>query len=179
LHPVTDAMRELRTAALKSGTAIEPNVVKAIELSVCPYVMTISGVRSPESGMQAKFSVFHTAAVGLLDGDGGVMQYTDARVRDAAVLALREKVRIKIDEKLRKDQSRATLTIAGRTYHSVVEHALGTIDNPMNDEAIETKFLANADRIIGQRNAQRVIELVSTVEQLEDVSELARLCAGR
>ena len=94
LHPVTDAMREVRAAALASGTSIEPNTVETIELSVCPYVMSISGVRSPESGMQAKFSVFHTAAVGLLDGDGGVAQYTDERVRDPAVLALRDKVRI-------------------------------------------------------------------------------------
>ncbi|MDB5926777.1 MAG: hypothetical protein JWN13_5713 [Betaproteobacteria bacterium] len=179
LHPVTDAMREVRAAALKSGASIEPSTVETIELSVCPYVMSISGVRSPESGMQAKFSVFHTAAVGLLDGDGGVAQYTDERVRDAAVLALRDKVRIAIDDKLRKDQSRAMVVVAGRTHRSTVEHALGTVDNPMDDAAIEAKFFANARRIIGPTNAQRVTELVRNVEQLDDVSELTRLCAGR
>ncbi|MGZ5093895.1 MAG: MmgE/PrpD family protein [Burkholderiales bacterium] len=178
LHPVTDAMREVRAAALASGTSIEPKTVETIELSVCPYVMSISGVRSPESGMQAKFSVFHTAAVGLLDGDGGVAQYTDERVRDPAVLALRDKVSIAIDEKLRKDQSRATVVMAGRTYRSAVEHALGTVDNPMGDAAIQTKFLANAERIIGPNKAQRVIELVRKIEQLDDVSQLTRLCAG-
>src|SRR5262249_31037055 len=73
LHPVTDTMREIREAA----GAIDPARVEAIELTVCPYVMSISGVRSPETGMQAKFSVYHTAAVGLVDGDGGVPQYTD------------------------------------------------------------------------------------------------------
>jgi 2-methylcitrate dehydratase PrpD len=129
--------------------------------------------------MQAKFSVFHTAAVGLLDGDGGVAQYTDERVRDAAVLALRDKVRIAIDDTLRKDQSRAMVVVAGRTHRSTVEHALGTVDNPMDDAAIEAKFFANARRIIGPTNAQRVTELVRNVEQLDDVSELTRLCAGR
>ena len=71
------------------------------------------------------------------------------------------------------------MVVAGRTHRSAVEHALGTVDNPMNDAAIEAKFLANAERIIGPSNAQRVAELVRNVEQLDDVSELTRLCAGR
>jgi 2-methylcitrate dehydratase PrpD len=69
--------------------------------------------------------------------------------------------------------------MAGRTYRSAVEHALGTVDNPMGDAAIETKFLANAERIIGPNKALQVIELVRNVEQLDDVSQLTRLCAGR
>ena len=177
LHPVTDTMRELRAAVAASGASIEPDTVETIELSVSPYVMSISGVRAPESGMQAKFSVFHTAAVGLIDGDGGVAQYTDSRVLDPAVLALRDKVRITIDEKLRKDQSRAAVLIAGRTHRSAVEHALGTVDNPMGDAAIEAKFLANAERVMARSQAQRVVELINDVERLEDVSEITRLCA--
>lgn len=176
LHPVTDAMREVRAAILASGGAIEPDAVDTIELTVGPHVMSISGVRAPESGMQAKFSVFHTAAVGLVDGDGGVPQYADARVHDPAVLALRDKVTIVIDEELRKDQARARVVAAGRTHMSKVEHASGTVDNPMGDAAIESKFLANAERIIGRSRAQRAIELVQNVERLDDVSELTRIC---
>lgn len=177
LHPVTDAMRALRAAVLASGGSLEADTVETIELTVCPYVMSISGVRSPESGMQAKFSVFHTAAVGLLDGDGGVAQYTDARVRDPAVLALRDKVKICIDPKLGKDQAHATVVTAGRTHRSSVEHALGTVDNPMSDAAIEAKFVANAQRIIGRSRAQRVVDLVRNVHELDDVSQLVRVCA--
>jgi len=172
LHPVTDAMREIRAAA----GAIDPRDVASIELIVSPYVMSISGVRSPETGMQAKFSVFHTAAVGLVDGDGGVPQYTDERVRDPAVLALREKVGIVIDEHLRKDQARANAVIAGRTHRSAIEHARGTVDNPMDDVSIEAKFMANAERIVSAAAACRLVELVRDVERLDDASQLPRLC---
>ena len=58
--------------------------------------MSISGVTIALSGMQAKFSVFHTAAVGLLDGRRGVAQYTDQRVRDPGACAAR-KVKIAVD----------------------------------------------------------------------------------
>jgi 2-methylcitrate dehydratase PrpD len=177
LHPVTDAMREVRAEVLACGASIEPGCVEAIELIVCPYVMSISGVRSPDTGMQSKFSVFHTAAVGLIDGDGGVAQYTDARVRDPAVLALRDKVSVTVDEKLRKDQARATVAVAGQRHRAVVEHALGTIDNPMDDAALEAKFVANAERVMERGQAQRIIELVNDIERLGEVSEITRLCA--
>lgn len=174
LHPVTDAMREIRDTA----AAIDTAKVESIELTVCPYVMSISGVRSPETGMQAKFSVFHTAAVGLIDGDGGVPQYTDERVRDPIVLALRDKVTIVIDEKLRKDQARAAVVVDGRTYRSAIEHARGTVDNPMDDAAIESKFMANSERIVGATAARHVVELVRDIQNLDDISQLPRLCGG-
>ena len=174
LHPVTDTMREIREAA----GAIDTTRVESIELTVCPYVMSISGVQSPETGMQAKFSVFHTAAVGLVDGDGGVPQYTDERVRDPAVLALRDKVKIVIDETLRKDQARAAVVIDGNTYRSVIEHARGTVDNPMDDTALESKFVANSAHIVGGTYARHIMELVRNVQHLDDISQLPRLCAG-
>jgi 2-methylcitrate dehydratase PrpD len=174
LHPVTDAMREIRHAAAATDIA----KVESIELTVCPHVMSISGVRSPETGMQAKFSVFHTAAVGLVDGDGGVSQYTDERVWDPLVLALRDKVTIVIDEKLRKDQARAAVVIAGRTYRSTIEHARGTVDNPMDDAAIEAKFMANSERIVGATAARHIVELVRGVQNLDDVAQLPRVCSG-
>ena len=177
LHPVTDAMRDVRASLVTSGASIDADTVQAIELTVCPYVMSISGVRSPVSGMQAKFSVFHTAAVGLLDGDGGVAQYDDARVLDPVVLALRERVTVVIDETLRKDQARAAVVVSGQSHRSIVEHALGTVDNPMDDHAIESKFFANAERAIGRSEAERIVELVSDIEALEDVSAITRLCA--
>jgi 2-methylcitrate dehydratase PrpD len=174
LHPVTDAMMEIRHAAAATDIA----KVESIELTVCPHVMSISGVRSPETGMRAKFSVFHTAAVGLVDGDGGVSQYTDERVWDPLVLALRDKVTIVIDEKLRKDQARAAVVIAGRTYRSTIEHARGTVDNPMDDAAIEAKFMANSERIVGATAARHIVELVRGVQNLDDVAQLPRVCSG-
>jgi 2-methylcitrate dehydratase PrpD len=174
LHPVTDAMREIRQAA----DAIDTVNVESIELTVCPYVMSIAGTRSPETGMQAKFSVFHTAAVGLVDGGGGVLQYSDERVCDPGVLALRNKVKIVVDESLRKDQARAAVIIDGHTYRSAIEHARGTVDNPMDDAAIESKFMANSERIVGGTAARHIVELVRNVQHLDDISQLPRSCAG-
>lgn len=127
--------------------------------------------------MQSKFSVFHTAAVALLDGDGGMVQYGDERVRNPVVLALRDKVQVSIVDAFRKEQCEATVVIAGKSYHATIEHASGTADNPLSDEGLALKFFANAERVVGRANAQRISELVNDLESLPDMAALTRLCA--
>ena len=177
LHPIVDAMREIHQAARGSGAAPSAANVDTIELKLSPYALSIAGVRAPESGMQSKFSVFHTAAVALLDSDGGVAQYEDARVRDAAVLALRDKVKVSIIEDFRKEQCAATVVVAGSAFHATIEHATGTVNNPMSDERLAAKFYANAECIVGRSNAERIAGMVDELESLPDMAELSRLCA--
>ena len=66
---------------------------------------------------------------------------------------------------------------SGERHEAAVEHARGTIGNPMSDEAIEAKFTANAEPVIGAARAQQVRDLVWGLETLPDVCELTVLCA--
>lgn len=177
LHPIVDAMREIHLAARGTGTAPTAANVESIELKLSPYAMSIAGVRAPESGMQSKFSVFHTAAVALLDADGGVTQYDDARVRDPAVISLRDRVKVSIIENFRKEQCAATVMIGGKLFHATIEHATGTVNNPMSDDRLAAKFYANAERVIGRAHAERIAGMVNELESLPDMAELSRLCA--
>ncbi len=171
LHPVIDAMIEIG-----SRGPVDPGKVSAIELTVNPHVISISGVAEPQSGMQSKFSVYHSAAVALLDGAAGIAQYTDQRALDPLVIMLRRKVRVTVDESLRKDQATASVVVAGEKRQSTIEHASGTVDNPMSDGAIEAKFMANAEPVIGLERAQRVRDLVWSLEGRTDMRDLTALC---
>jgi len=177
LHPIIDAMREIRHALSHTHSSFDPRTVNTINLRLSPYAMSIAGVRTPETGMQSKFSVFHTAAVGLLDGDGGTAQYSDERARDTEVLALREKVNAVIVDSFRKEQCEAAVDIAGTTFQATIEHASGTARNPLSDEQLVAKFRMNAEPVIGKERAEHVLRMVSGLEQIEDMGELARLCA--
>ena len=98
-------------------------------------------------------------------------------MQNGSVRALRDKVRITVDHSLRKDQSAAAVTMAGRTLRSRIEHALGTVDNPMSDCAIEAKFRANAEPTIGKERAARMAQAVQALDELSDLDELIALCA--
>ncbi len=177
LHTIVDALRDIHLAARAAGVPITAASVDTIALRLSPYAMSIAGVRAPETGMQSKFSVFHTAAVALLDGDGGMVQYGDERVRNPVVLALRDKVQVSIVDAFRKEQCEATVVIAGKSYQATIEHASGTADNPLSDEGLALKFFANAERVVGRDYAQRISDLVNKLETLPDMAELTRLCA--
>ena len=69
LHSVVDSMLLIR-----SQTHVDPAQVTAINVSVHPHVISITGVMNPANGMQSKFSVSHSAAIGLADGAGGAFR---------------------------------------------------------------------------------------------------------
>ncbi len=172
LHPLIDAV-----IAIRNRDHIDPATVSKIILRVHPFVLSITDVADPSSGLQSKFSTLHSAAVALVDGDAGIAQYSDARARDPLVASLRGKVTAHGDETLGKDEAYAVI-VAGNTRHEIhIPHASGTAANPMSDAAIEAKFLANATPVIGAGCAERARDLVWSLDKQPDVRHLIALLA--
>jgi 2-methylcitrate dehydratase PrpD len=91
---------------------------------------------------------------------------------------LREKIEVATDETFRKDQaSAAIITATGERYAAMIEHASGTVDNPMSDDTIEAKFIANASAAVGAERAQKIAALVWRLDTLTDVRSVVELCA--
>ena len=172
LHPLIDAV-----VALRTKTNIRLSDVDEIILRIHPLALSITGVVEPSSGLQSKFSIYHSAAVAFADGNAGIPQYTDAKANDPLLAALRRKVKPIADAALRKDEAYATVVAGNRTEEAHVIHASGTAANPMSDAAIEAKFLANARPVIGEMRAKRVCESVYALETMPDVRDLIGLLA--
>ncbi len=172
LHPLIDAV-----IAIRNRDHIDPATVSEISLKVHPFVLSITDVVDPATGLQSKFSTLHSAAVALVDGAAGIAQYSDARARDPLVAALRGKVKAQADETLGKDEAYAVIVADDRRHEVHIAHAVGTAENPMSDAAIEAKFLANATPAIGPERAARARDLVWSLEKLPDMRELIGLLA--
>ncbi|MGA2943321.1 MAG: MmgE/PrpD family protein [Xanthobacteraceae bacterium] len=172
LHPLIDA-----AIALRNREVIDPASVSEINLRVNPLVLSITGVVEPSTGLQSKFSTVHSAAVALIDGAAGVAQYSDDKVADPLVAALRRKVKAVADDTLRKDEAHAAIVAGGKRYEVHIAHASGTADNPMSDAAIEAKFMANALPVIGRNRVERARDFVNSLETQRNVAELALLLA--
>jgi 2-methylcitrate dehydratase PrpD len=167
LHPLIDAV-----IAIRNRDRIDPATVSQISLRVHPFVLSITDVVDPATGLQSKFSTLHSAAVALVDG---IAQYSDERARDPLVAKLRGKVKAVADETLGKDEAYAAI-VAGNTRHEAhIPHATGTAENPMSDLAIEAKFLANATPVIGPERAERARDLVWALDKQLDMRDLIGL----
>jgi len=172
LHPLIDAV-----IAIRNREHIDPAAVSEISLRVHPFVLSITDVVEPATGLQSKFSTVHSAAVALVDGAAGIAQYSDAKATDPLVAALRRKTKAVADATLRTDEAHAAIVAGGKRHEVHIPHASGTAANPMSDAAIEAKFLANATPVIGAERAKQACEWVWSLERQADVRELIGLVA--
>jgi 2-methylcitrate dehydratase PrpD len=172
-HPAIDAM-----IALAEKTRATPHAVVSVALRVHPHAVSITGVAEPETGLKSKFSLTHSAAVAFIDRAAGIEQYSDVRAAAPAVVALRQRINVTTDDTLHKDQARATVELAsGDRIEEFIEHAAGTVANPMTDAAIDTKFLTNAIPVIGEDRAKKVRDMIWQLECETDMRALTALCA--
>jgi 2-methylcitrate dehydratase PrpD len=93
-------------------------------------------------------------------------------------MALRQKVSVEPVSTFGRDEAEVKITLkGGMELHSRIAHASGTRDNPMTDAAIQAKFMANAEPVIGQLKARQLTEEIWQLEKSLDVLQLLRLTA--
>jgi 2-methylcitrate dehydratase PrpD len=108
-----------------------------------------------------------------------VGQFTDERVNDPAIVAMRNKVSIVVDESLPKDAATVTMRLSdGRSPTRTISHNKGTPDRPMTDDEIEAKFMGLATDRLGDDDARRVVEMCWNLEREGDVGAIVKLCGG-
>jgi 2-methylcitrate dehydratase PrpD len=170
IHPVIDGCIQLRTEYGLSGGEIEH-----VSLRVAPLVLELTGKRSPQVGLEGKFSVYHSAAVAIIHGAAGEREYSDARVRDSNVIALRNRVDAVAEPSIRNDEAYVEVRLKnGKVLEKHVEHAVGSIQRPMSDKDLEAKFHGLTTDILTAEESERLIGLCWAIESLEDAADLAR-----
>ena len=90
---------------------------------------------------------------------------------------LEEYVKLKAEvAALGEEQVNMTVVLNdGRSLNRFIRHAVGSIEVPMSDRALETKFADLAEGILPHAQARRLIEACWKVEDLADAAELVRL----
>jgi 2-methylcitrate dehydratase PrpD len=172
-HPGIDAAIQLR-----GEYGLTADRIEAVELHANPLVLSLTGKENPASGLEAKFSIYHCIAVGLLYGAAGEKQFRDGVVNDPAVIALRRRVTVRTDPAVQTRQSDLTIRLKdGRVLTRHVENAIGSLERPMSDKALEGKVLDLADGVLPRSRAESLIALCRSVESQADIAAIARAAA--
>ena len=173
-HPAIDAAIQLRDA-----NALKPGDIASVDLKVHPLVLNLMGKTTPAIGLEGKFSIYHAVAVALVTGKGGEQAFTDAAVADPAVVALRQKVRVVVDDAIKPDQVDMTVTLNnGRTLHQFIEHAVGSQLHPMSDAQLNVKFDGLTDGILSPARSRVLRETCWHAWELADAGDIGRAGAA-
>ena len=170
IHPSIDACAQLRQQG------VMPDQIERIELKVHSLVLELTGKKEPQDGLQAKFSVYHGCAAGLTFGYAAEDEFSDAVVSRPDMVALRRKVVATVDDSI--DEASADVTavlLDGRKVHVFVEHAIGSLKNPMSDSQLEAKFRGMSDPILGVGKTSELILASWAIGEAANVKGLTTL----
>ena len=171
IHPSIDACVQLRDA---HGMRAED--IARIDLRVHPLVLELTGKKTPRTGLEAKFSVYHACAVGIIFGQAGEAEFADEIVARDDVVALRGRVNAVSDDGMDEAAADVTLTLNdGRTHHVFVEHAIGSLERPMSADDLARKFHGLVDPVLGAAHADELIARCMDAASAASVRSLAAL----
>jgi 2-methylcitrate dehydratase PrpD len=171
VHPAIDAAIQLR-----NENKLTADQVERVDLKVHPLVLDLTGKKTPRTGLESKFSIYHAVAVAIVEGAGGEKQFSDRAANDPTVVALRSRVFPVTTPGINPAQVDMKIVLKdGRTLNRHIEHAIGSVEMPMTDKQLETKFADLADGIIPAAAISRVMEACWNVESLSSAAEIARM----
>lgn len=140
-------------------------------------VLELTGKKEPADGLAAKFSVYHGCAAGLVFGRAGEHEYADAVVTRPDIVELRRRVTATVDADIAEDAAHATAVLRdGRRVEVHIDHAVGSLERPMSDAALEDKFRSLAEPVLGAKASSRLLQAAWAVASAAAarVADLAR-----
>jgi 2-methylcitrate dehydratase len=132
----------------------------------------------PKTRETADHSLPYITAIALIDGEITDSQFEPERFKDPKVWKFLENVKVERNSELSAMYPEAVANSVhvdladGRRLMYRVDYPLGNAKNRLKDSAVEGKFLALVERVIGESRAKNIIELVWKLDEARNVDEL-------
>lgn len=173
IHAPIDGLIQVRKQALEKGFDI--NTITNVTARCHPRVLFLTDTPNPETGLQAKFSIYHAAAVALLYGEAGPVQFSDEVAQNATVKALRPKVHVTSDTAVGSYAAFVTATFEnGQTIEVHVSNTIGSYKNPLKTKDLQAKFLEQVGREIGPERATKAFNAYANILDSTDVGKIVK-----
>lgn len=170
-HAPINAVSELRQAI--AG----PDEVDTVEIRIEPAALRVCDIAEPVTGLEGKFSLRATAAMTLLGHDmADLATYSDERVTERAVVALRDRVTVVGDDTVPFMQASVAMRLRdGRKLHASSDASVAATDLDAQEDALTRKFLGMVTPVLGRERAAQLVASVATLDSITRVADL--LCA--
>ncbi len=171
-HPTIDALIQMR-----NKYRLRPEEVEEISCDVARFCLDAAGQAEPKTALAGKFSVYYCAALALAEGVAGEDMFTDRKVLDPQMVALRKKVKARGVPGYKDTEAKVTVTTKeGKTYSIYVDIPKGDPRNPPTDKEMEEKFRSLTAGVFAQPKMDRLVKTIWNLEKLGNIRQLIRLC---
>jgi 2-methylcitrate dehydratase PrpD len=183
-HTAIDAALEIRkrlNGDVSRIRSISARVNKQAYEAVCtPVAMR----QSPETIVQAQFSIPYTVACALTKGSVGLSDFTEAALRDPAIRQLAARVDAKVDDEIEASWSRNVspthLLVEADTgiFEARVDTPRGHVQSPMSKDDFERKLAGCLEISGAQWPTDTTARLSSAIEHIGSAARGGDLIAA-
>jgi 2-methylcitrate dehydratase PrpD len=173
-HSAVDAALKLREAH-----GLRPNQIESVQVRIYEQALRLLGGVEPTTPYAAKFSLPFCIAVALTFGDLGPGRFTESTIREAATLALTERVSFTTDPELdacypASWPSVVTITLKdGRELSERVDYPAGDIEAGVEDAELAAKFARMTPAQFAE-GAATVAERLLTMSPAPSATQIVR-----
>jgi len=163
-------------ARIREENRLDPDAIEDVEVRVARPLLRICNIAAPTTGLEGKFSLRVTTAMALRGDDTANLEtFSDRRVNEPALVALRDKVRVVIAEHTPQTRARVIVKASGRKFDAESDSGEPAADLALQRERLLRKFMANAAPILGPGGAENLARAALAADEGGSVPELMRL----
>ena len=181
MHPPIDAVLKI-----VNENNLRPEQVKKIKVGVLRagahlIAEPIESKYTPQSIVDAQFSMPFGAAVALLYGKAGLKEFQLSTIQSRPVREMMRKVECIVDPELDRTfpkQWRATaeiLTEDEKRYSTTVEYPKGDPENPLSWEEMKERFHDLTGQIMKKERRLKIVEEVERLDGIKDIRKWSSL----
>ncbi|MCG8381394.1 MAG: MmgE/PrpD family protein [Gammaproteobacteria bacterium] len=156
---------------------LSPEAITRIQVTVDPNSLRVCNILSPETGLETKFSLRHTAAFALAGIDTAAMNsYSDEHAKDRHLVALRNKV--SVETSTARPQTAALVTVetqSGETYESEADVGIARTDLQAQWDQLEAKFHSLVNPICDRSHAADIVACIAALDTLSNTADLTTM----
>jgi 2-methylcitrate dehydratase PrpD len=161
---------------LRQRHGVRPSDIEAVEVRVSPEVLDVANIETPDTGLEGKFSLRAVTAMALLGDDtADPGSYSDRRMADPDLVALRDRIRVLGVQTGPVAGAVSLRTADGRRLSASADTSIPAADLERQGERLTAKFKALAEPVLGRDRATAIMEVVDRLQDAPRVSELSRL----
>jgi 2-methylcitrate dehydratase PrpD len=142
----------------------------------------VCNIPEPTTGTEGMFSVRYTVALALVGASLTPVSFTDARVNDPDLVAVRNRVQVISSDDVPVNSAPVTIQLKnGAVLESNTPALIVTPDDrlPQQRAQLEEKYRDLADPILGADRAEQLLNTVRQIETLGSIRDLTDLTASK
>lgn len=156
---------------------LSPDEVGQIQIAVHPVMLDICGVIDPQTGLQAKFSIYFAAALALHNRDTSEDGFSGQSLQDSLLRQTMDRVQlVPLREPRSSDDTVVTITTTdGRILRRRHRFADNRLDMDTETEVVTEKFVRLVSGLLPANRIDAVAQSALAVHTLGSVRELTEL----